>query len=94
MNSLNSILIEGLITSMESENNNHEIVIKNKRYFKTDGVLEKEYSYFDIQYKGKSTFVIGDTIRAIGRIKQHPETHKIFIIAERVEMANYKKKQF
>lgn len=80
MNCLNSILIEGIITTvpkhLKEDKNGYVFTIKSDRFYKYEKSFEKEESFFDvvafgeyakgIEEKGKK----GRNVRVVGRLKQ------------------------
>jgi single-strand DNA-binding protein len=105
MNNLNSILIEGRLTADPLYKNVGEkdtplatFSIASNRFFKKDGELCRETSFFDIETWGKTAETIntmgkkGQGVRVIGRLKQSHWTdqnghnrYRITIVGEAVE---------
>ncbi len=95
MNSLNSVLVEGVLadkpSKADSENGRSvtEFIIESARVFKQDDELKVQVSHFAIQTRDKQAEVAleyldkGRGVRVVGRLKE--EDGRVFIIAEHVE---------
>ena len=112
MNNLNSILIEGnivrdpMIRQTPRGGSICDFPIATSRFFKDEGGLEKEVSFFGIESCGKlaekcyNTGKKGRGVRVVGRLKQdhwtdaNSKTHtRVVIVAEHVEFRPEFKKQ-
>jgi single-strand DNA-binding protein len=104
MNNLNSILIEGdivrkpLLLQTPKGTPVCKFSIASNRYYKSDGNIEKEVSFFDVETWAKLAESCynygreGRSVRVVGRIKQNRWTgadgkphSSVSIIAEHVE---------
>jgi single-strand DNA-binding protein len=104
MNNLNSILVEGnLVRDPEYRTTPKgtavcKISLACSRFYKQDGVMEKEVSFFDAESWGKLADTVnqlgkkGRGIRVVGRLKQDRWQNregktqtKVYIVAEHVE---------
>jgi single-strand DNA-binding protein len=104
MNNLNSILIEGnLVRDPEYRTTPKgtavcKISLACNRFYKQDGVMEKEVSFFDVETWGKLAETVnqlghkGRGVRVVGRLKQDRWQNnegktqtKVYIVAEHVE---------
>jgi single-strand DNA-binding protein len=104
MNNLNSILIEGnLVRDAEYRTTSKgtpvcKFPIASNRFYKQEGVMEKEVSFVDVESWGKLAESVnnlgrkGRGVRVVGRIKQErwqnnegKAMSRIIIVAEHVE---------
>jgi single-strand DNA-binding protein len=111
MNNLNSVLVEGTLVRDATVRNTPKgtavstFSIASNRFFKQDGSLEKEVSFFDVEAWAKLAEACQDKgrkgrgVRVVGRLKQDRwngtdgKTHsKIVIVAEHVEFRTEFKK--
>ena len=99
MNSLNSVLIEGiLVMNPEYVGVGNTIIsgaftIASTRYLKKNNEVEKETRFFNIIMNGnlavnmKKIIFIENSVRVVGRLSQN-EDGDIIIIAEHIEIKN------
>jgi single-strand DNA-binding protein len=104
MNNLNSVLLEGELTKnpdYQNDRNGNPVcrfTLSSSRFFKGDGGIEKETSYFDIETTGKLASQCkqnghqGRGVRVVGRLKQEYSKNaeglplaRIIIAADHVE---------
>lgn len=90
MNTINSIILEGNIRSIEMLEEVAKVVISCVRYYKTiDGEETKEESLFEVRCYGHIAEVVNKIgkldrgLRVVGRLKQ--AEGNIFIVAEHIE---------
>ena len=104
MNNLNSVLIEGnLVRDPEYRTSPKgtavcKITVASNRYYRQDGGMEKEASYFGVETWGETAESVnslgrkGRGVRVVGRLKQERWQNKegkavsrVIIVAEHVE---------
>ncbi len=93
MNTLNSILIEGVVTERDAIVMSGVVcmTIESTRFHKLDNRLEKETMSTSIRIYGKLArtcvdhLSIGHGVRIVGRLAQDALNGKMYIVAEHVE---------
>jgi single-strand DNA-binding protein len=112
MNNLNSILIEGNLVRDPTFRNTSKgtplctFTIGTHRFYKIDGNLEQETSYFDVETWSKLAETCrnfgrkGRGVRVVGRLKQDRWTDsdgktktRVFLVAEHIEFRPEAKKE-
>ena len=93
MNSLNSVLIEGVLVTDPCPCDDYicHFIIVSDRFYKEVETIEKESSYFSIKAIGRlgekclSDLKKGRGVRVVGRLKQDGNAGQVIIVAEHVE---------
>ena len=112
MNNLNSVLVEGNMTrdpQTRSTVNGTTVCtfpIASNRFYKKDGGLEKEVSFFDVECWSKLAESCGNLgrkgrgVRVVGRLKQErwngsdgKQHSRVVLVAEHIEFRSDPKKQ-
>jgi single-strand DNA-binding protein len=112
MNQLNSILIEGCLVRDPLFRMTAKGIalctfsIATNRYYKQDGTMEKETSYFDVETwttlaeKGRMHGHKGRGVRVVGRLRQNRWTDadgkaksRVYIVAEHLEFRPESKRE-
>jgi single-stranded DNA-binding protein len=99
MNNLNSVLLEGNLTedaqSLDGSGSKTTFTIASSRYSKTNGIIEKEINFFEVECRGKIAKSClkfgckGREARVVGYLKQIRQagvkSSKVIIVAEHIE---------